>query len=100
LVELAFAHFDRGMSRALDRGTSTLELPTSIRFDHGTELMSTTLEELAWQRGVKLDFVRPGKPTKSAHMSFNGRLRNQCLSVNRVVTMEDVRHKSEAWRQD
>jgi putative transposase len=82
LVELVFVHPDRGMSRALDRGISTLALPTPIRFDRGTEFMSTTLEAFTWQRGIKLDFIRPRKPNKSAHMSFNGRLRNQCLNVN------------------
>jgi putative transposase len=100
LVEVAFAHSDRGMSRARDRVTSTLGLPTSIRFDHGTEFTSTTLEEPAWQRGIKLDFIRAGKPSKNTHMSFNGRLRNQCLNVNQVVSTEDARHKIEAWRQD
>jgi hypothetical protein len=34
------------------------------------------------RRGLKLDFIRPGKPTENGHIeSFNGRLRDECLNV-------------------
>jgi len=49
--------------------------PMSITVDHGTEFTSKALEEWAYQRGVKLDFIHPGKPTENSHIeSFNGRL--------------------------
>ena len=52
-------------------------------------------------RGVKLDFIRPGKPTVNAFIeSFNGRLRDECLNVNEFATIEEVRTVLEAWRQD
>src|SRR5262252_7509445 len=54
--------------------------PISITIDHGTEFTSKALEEWAYQRGVKLDFIHPGKPTENGHIeSFNGRLRDECL---------------------
>jgi putative transposase len=44
----------------------------------GTEFTSIALEELAYRRGVKLDFIRPGKPTKNSYIErFNGRLRDE-----------------------
>lgn len=33
--------------------------------DHGTEFVSKTLDEWRYRRGVKLDFVHPGKPAES-----------------------------------
>ena len=42
-----------------------LGVPKSITVDHGTEFMSKALEDWAWQRGVKLDFVRPGGQMKT-----------------------------------
>jgi len=52
-------------------------------------------------RGVKLDFIRPGKPTENAFVeSFNGSLCDECLNVNEFATIEEVRTELETWRQD
>jgi putative transposase len=37
--------------------------PATIRVDQGTEFVSRDLDLWAYQRGVILDFSRPGKPT-------------------------------------
>jgi putative transposase len=43
-------------------------------------------------RGVKLDFIRPGKPTEKGFVeSFNGRLRDECLNVNEFTTLDEAR---------
>jgi len=69
--------------------------------DHGTEFTSKSLDKWAWNRGVKLDFIRPGKPTENAFIeSFNGRLRDECLNVNEFTSIEDARQRIEAWRED
>jgi len=50
---------------------------------------------------VKLDFIRPGKPTENGYIeSFNGRLRDECLNVNQFLSLADAKRKIEAWRQD
>ena len=57
----------------------------------------------AWseERGVRLEFIQPGKPTQNAYIeSFNGRLRDECLNVNWFTSLSDARRKIEAWRQD
>ena len=47
-------------------------LPVSIRVDQGTEFVSRDLDLWAYQRGVTLDFSRPGKPTDNAFIeAFN-----------------------------
>jgi putative transposase len=51
--------------------------------------------------GVKLDFIRPGKPVENAYIeSFNGRLRQECLEENWFTSLEDAKRKIEAWRKD
>ena len=40
--------------------------PKAIRVDQGTEFVSRDLDLWACQRGVTLDFSRPGKPTDNA----------------------------------
>jgi len=47
--------------------------PAMIRVDQGSEFVSRDLDLWAYQRGVMLDFSRPGKPTDNAFIeSFNG----------------------------
>ena len=75
--------------------------PASITTDHGTEFTSKVLEEWAYRRGVKLDFIHPGNPTENGHIeSFNGRLRDECLNVKQVESIEDAIEKIKAWRID
>ena len=89
------------VSVALDRAIATGTAPRSITVDHGTEFMSRALEDWAYQRGVQLDFIRPGKPVENDFIeSFNGRLRDECLHVHQFTSIEDARAKIEAWRID
>jgi len=94
LVEPRFGFGGRDVVAALDQVISRTGIPLSITVDHGTEFTSKALEEWAYQRGVKLDFTHPGKPTENGHIeSFNGRLRDECLNVpsSFLWTMHDTR---------
>ena len=51
-----------------------------------------TLDAWACQKGVKLHFIRPGKPVENAYIeSFNGRFRNGCLNENLFTTIGEVK---------
>ena len=101
MLEPAFAHSGRSVSEVLEQLVAKVGAPASITVDHGAEFTSKALEDWAWRRGVKLDFIRPGKPTENGHIeSFNGRLRDECLNVNQFATIDDAREKLEAWRDD
>ena len=89
------------VAAVLDRAIAGSGVPVSITVDHGTEFTSRALEDWAYRRGVKLDFIRPGKPTDNGHIeSFNGRLRDECLNVMQFLSIDDARAKIEAWRID
>jgi putative transposase len=76
--------------------------PKSIRLDNRPEFISKSLELWApIEKGISLDFSRPGKPTDSAFIeSFYGRLRGEYLSVNWFLSLEDARDKIISWRRD
>jgi len=42
-------------------------LPRVITMDNGPEFASRALDEWAYRRGVKLNFIRPGKPIENAY---------------------------------
>ena len=74
--------------------------PKSIRVDNGPEFVSKALDRWAYERGVTLDFSRPGKPTDNAFVeSFNGRFRDECLNTHWFLSLADARAKIEAWRR-
>jgi putative transposase len=101
LLEPRFSFCGRDVVAALDRAIERAGTPISITVDHGTEFTSKALEEWAYRRGVKLDFIHPGKPTENGHIeSFNGRLRDECLNVMQFVSIDGAREKIESWRID
>lgn len=75
--------------------------PSAITVDNGAEFQSRAMDAWAYENGVRLDFIRPGRPMEKGMIeSFNGRLRDECLNVHLFWTIEDARGKLEAWRDD
>jgi putative transposase len=84
----------------LNRIVAERGLPTTIKTDNGSEFISKVMDEWAYERGVEIDFSRPGKPTDNAKVeSFNGRLRQECLNEHWFLSLDDAKTKIEAWRQ-
>lgn len=84
----------------LNRIAATRGLPATIKVDNGSEFISKVMDRWAYERGIELDFSRPGKPTDNAKIeSFNGRLRQECLNLHWFLSLDDARTKIEAWRQ-
>jgi putative transposase len=76
-------------------------VPKRMRVDNGPEFISKALDRWAYENSMQLDFSRPGKPTDNALVeSFNGSFRDECLSVNWFLSIEDAKKKIEAWRID
>ena len=47
--------------------------PQTIKTDNGGGFISKVMDKWAYERGIELDFSRPGKPTDNAMVeSFNG----------------------------
>jgi putative transposase len=87
--------------RVLDRVLAQRGRPEAIVADNGPEFRSRALAAWSEERGVRLEFVQPGKPVQNAHVeSFNGRLRDECLNANWFTSLSDARRKIESWRID
>ena len=75
--------------------------PESITTDNGSEFAGQVMDVWAHQTGVKLDFIRPGRPVQNGFIeSFNGRLRDECLNGEIFFDLADARRKLECWRRD
>ena len=101
LLEPGLSLTGRRVVECLDRLACGRGLPEAITIDNGSEFCSRALDTWAYQRGVKLDFIRPGKPVENGYVeSFNGKLRVECLNTELFFSLEDARQKLEHWRKD
>ncbi len=91
----------RRVVAVLERLAELRGLPQVITIDNGPEFAGRVLDEWAYRRGVKLNFIRPGKPIENAYAeSFNGRLRDECLNENWFTSLHHARRIIEEWRID
>lgn len=87
--------------KVLERLAELRGLPEIITVDNGPEFAGKVLDEWAYRKGVKLNFIRPGKPVENAFAeSFNSRLRDECLNDNWFLSIRHAREIIEAWRKD
>jgi putative transposase len=81
---------------ALERG-----YPSGIVVDNGSEFRSTALDAWAYEHGVALEFIQPGKPIQNAAVeSFNGRMRDELLNQHWWRTLEEARRAIATYRED
>jgi putative transposase len=89
------------VARFLDEVAKAGGLPEAISVDNGLEFISNALDRWAYDRGVKLHFIRPGKPTENAFIeSFNSRLREECLNANWFDSLDHARELIATWWSD
>jgi putative transposase len=75
--------------------------PEVIILDNGPEMISKALDQWAYENGVKLHFIDPGKPTQNGFIeSFNGKFRDECLNSHWFRDLADARVKIRAWRDE
>lgn len=87
--------------RVLDRVAAVHGYPAAIVCDNGPEFTGRALDQWAYQHGVQLHFIQPGRPVQNAFVeSFNGRLRDECLNQHWFLDLADARRTLEAWRVD
>ena len=100
-MEVDFSMSGERVSRVLDSAAAKYGWPESIVVDNGPEFTSKALDQWAWARGIKLHFIRPGKPVENCYVeSFNGKFRSECLNESWFTSLDDARRIVYAWRRD
>ncbi len=87
------------VTRVLDRIIKQRGTPMNLRTDNGPEFTSQVLLRWTQARGVTQHYIAPGKPMQNCTCeSFNGKLRDECLSRKWFATLEEARNIIETWR--
>ena len=90
-----------GVIEVLEQLREERGLPGVIITDNGSEFTSRAFDAWAYARGVKIDYIQPGKPMQNGFIeSFNGSLRDECLNLHWFLSLRDAREKIESWRVD
>lgn len=100
-IEADFSLPGARVVRVLDQLIEVRGKPEAIVIDNGPEFAGRALDAWAYERGVALLFIRPGKPIENAFIeSFNGRFRDECLNQHWFLSMKHARALISAWKED
>ncbi len=89
------------VTRVLDRLIEERGLPENVRSDNGPEFTSRRMLGWVEERKINLVHIQPGRPMQNGHVeSFHGRLRDECLNVSWLRTLNDVRRTLDNYRQE
>jgi putative transposase len=87
--------------RTLDRIAATHGYPLKLRLDNGPEFISLALAEWAEQHGVRLEFIKPGKPMQNGFIErFNRSYREAVLDMFVFQSLDEVREQTEKWLKE
>ncbi len=94
------AAFDPGASSRCSASSSACTAPRYLRSDNGPEFVATAV--LRWVQTVAIEtaFIDPGKPWQNGtDESFNGKFRNECLTVKWFRNRLEAKVGIERWRR-
>lgn len=98
LIHPGFSITGKDVSELIERAGETFGYPEYIQCDNGPEFRSQELDKWCYENGIKIIYIRPGKPSDNCHIeSFNGTFRNECLNVHYFKKLSTAREIIYDW---
>jgi len=99
-IEVAGSIRARRVVDVLARLASVHGAPTFVRSDNGPEFVSKAMLRWATDERIETAFIDPGKPWQNGtDESFNGRFRDECLSLEWFRSRAEAAPLIEGWRR-
>ncbi len=74
--------------------------PKVLRSDHGPEFVSKAVLKWLSRENIDTAFIEPGKPWQNgSNESFNGKFRDECLSMEWFKNRIDAKMVIDSWRR-
>jgi putative transposase len=87
--------------RVLDELFMIRGRPRYIRSDNGPEFASRAVKQWLREQNVGTLFIEPGSPWENGYIeSFNGKLRDECLNGELLLSVAEARYVVDRWRLD
>ena len=97
-IEVDFSLPAPRVIRTLERIIEWRGKPRIIRCDNGPELISQQLVEWTEKRGIKLQYIQPGKPQQNAYVErFNRTVRHEWLDQHLFRSIAHARETATQW---
>ena len=97
-IEVDFGLPSSRIIRALDQIIEWRGQPQVIRCDNGSEMCSGEFQAWAKKRGVRLQFIQPGKPTQNAYVErFNRTVRHEWLDEHLFDSIDHAQRTATEW---
>ena len=99
-IDVAGSIRSKRVIEVLARLVSTHGAPMFLRSDNGPEFVSRAILQWLAEAGIGTALIDPGKPWQNGtDESFNGRFRDECLSIEWFRSRDEARVVIEAWRR-
>ena len=99
-IDVAGSIRSRRVIEVLTQLISIHGAPRYLRSDNGPEFVSRALLEWLAETGIETALIDPGKPWQNgADESFNGKFRDECLSLEWFRSRAEARVVIENWRR-
>jgi putative transposase len=84
--------------RSLDQIIEWRGRPKAIRCDNGPEYLSGALQEWSARRGIRIEYIQPGKPQQNAYVErFNRTVRYDWLSQTLFGSIREAQDAATRW---
>lgn len=99
-VEVGVSIRSERVRRILEKVCFDKGKPELIRSDNGSEFIGKAVGIWLAENGIKPLFIEPGKPWQNGKgESFNGKLRDECLSREWFSSVKEAQIVIEGWRK-
>jgi len=97
-MEVDFSLPAERVVRALDQIIEWRGKPLVIRCDNGPEYVSHAVQQWAKARGIRLEFIQPGKPQQNAYVErFNRTVRYDWLAQTVFDSITEAQNAATRW---
>jgi len=97
-IEVDFSLPALHVVRSLNRIIEWRGRPDRIRVANGPEYVSGLLMERAEKRGIRIEYIQPGKPQQNAYIErYNRTVRHEWLDQNIFGTIEEAQDQATKW---
>ena len=98
-IDVAGSIRSKRVIEVLSRLISAHGAPLFLRSDNGPEFVSHAILEWIAESGIATALIDPGKPWQNGtNESFNGRFRDECLSIEWFRSRAEAKVVIETWR--
>ena len=100
-IEVARRFTGRKVVEVLDELFRQRGRPEYLRSDNGPEFAARAVRTWLKASRVKTLFIEPGSPWENGYVeSFNGKLKDECLNGELLVSLAEARYVVDRWRMD